>query len=268
MWNGQDYTSNAEGIARAFMSGLGMGGSPLVDLVEKTARDHALNPEQIRRLSAITNRAVFSEKYAAAKGNPDRRVDFEIVDADDVIGRIQGSAKTASATVARPALYPDLPDPRAERLAKFAAEIPSPAHASTKPAKHFANIQKLANELPIEMRMLDDSWVQDTVALAALFGKHAMDAHRDFELNALGVLGADVLVELNGVRSKLGMTLIPDSDRAKYAEAQAHVYGVADENTARLKRAMATRDEYATAHVIKGHVDQEKADMLRAVRGG
>lgn len=268
MWNPQDYTTHADSIADAFMSGQGMGGTPLIDLVEKTARDNALNPEQIRRLGSITNRAVFARKYAADAGKPDRRVDFELVDNEDVIGRIQGATKTASVAV-RPASYPDLPDPRAAGFAKFAAEIPSPLHAPSKPspAKRYATIAKLASELPIELRILDESWCGDVAELAASFGKTGAQAHRDFELNALGVLGAGVVVELNAVRDKLAMPLIPD-DPAKYAQAQQFIYGVPDEHTARLKRAMATRDEYAQAHTVKVHVDQEKTDLLKEICGG
>lgn len=268
MWNPQDYTTHADRIADAFMSGLGMGGTPLIDLVEKTARDNALNPDQIRRLGSITNRAVFARKYARDKGQPDRRVDFELVDNEDVIGRIQGASKTAG-VAARPASYPDLPDPRAPHLAKLAAEIPSPLHAPSKPsaAKRYATVAKIASELPIELRILDESWCGDVSELAASFGKTGAQAHRDFELNALGVLGAGVLVELNAVRDKLAMPLIAD-DPAKVAEAQAWVYGVADEQTERLKRAMATREEYGQAHAMKAHVDQEKADLLKEFCGG
>ena len=96
MWSLDDYTRKADELADVFCAGQGLGGNDLATLVEKAARDNALNPEQIRRLGRAANTSVFARKYAAKRGGADRRVDFEMVDSEEIIAHLQQRAMPAA----------------------------------------------------------------------------------------------------------------------------------------------------------------------------
>lgn len=241
MWSPDEYARQAESVADAFCAGQGVGGNDLSTLVEKVARDNALNPEQIRRLGRAANTAVFGRKYASRRGEPDRRIDFDPVDAETIISRLQSSAAPQLNKVAS---YPDLPDPRRRPVEKTAGEVREPAPRAPPAVPRWSHLQKLASELPIELRQLDIRWQSNLRALAEDCRAQTHD-HVSFEKNAVAVLGAEVLTELNGVRDLLGFAPLV-VDRAKLAEAHDEaLVGVEDRSTRLLRQASLARAEYA-----------------------
>lgn len=243
MWSQAEYEQRAKAIATSFCAAEDVGGNNLSTLVEKVARDNNLNPEQIRRLSRAANTEVFGMKYASMKTVPDRRVDFEIVDAEAVISRLQTpSQKTASI---RASDYPDLPREGARVQEKTAAEIIDPHLAKPVPViARWRNLEKLAQELPIELTQLNIRWQSSLNALAEDCRAQGHN-HVEFEKNAAGLLGPEILPELNAVRSLLKMERLTTSAE-KIAEAQDFLVGVETKETRFLSTALSARKEYAT----------------------
>lgn len=242
MWPSNEYTRQAESLADAFCAAQGLGGNDLSTLVEKIARDHGLNPEQIRRLGRETNTAVFGRKYAAKQGEGDRRVDFDAVDPETVISRLQTSV--APPPTLKVASYPNLPDPKARHLTKTAAEVIDPHLTPTPPAgPRWSHLQKLARELPLDLRQLDVRWQSNLRALAEDCRADGHD-HVAFEKNAVAVLDADLIPELNGVRELLKFAPL-SVGQAKLAEAREFLVGVPTRATRLLKQARDARHEYA-----------------------
>lgn len=265
MWSSDEYTLRAESVANAFCAGQGVGGNDLSTLVEKVARDNALNPEQIRRLGRAANTAVFARKYASKRGEPDRRIDFEPVDPEMVIDRLQANSSPTPTKVAH---YPDLPDPRAKTREKTAAEVIDPYLKPPPPAvPRWRHLLKLSQDLPIELKQLDIRWQSNLRELAEDCRADKHD-HVDFEKNAVAVLGHEIVPELNGVRDLLGLVPMV-ADQEKLAEAQESLLvGVPNRATRLLRQALDARLDYAqklaTLAVVEQDLPVARKEALRA----
>lgn len=266
MWSPDEYARQAKAVADAFCAAQGaLGGNDLTTLVEKVTRDHGLNPEQIRRLGRDTNTAVFGHKYAAKRGEADRRVDFDPVDPEVVITRLQATAAPTPAI--KQASYPDLPNPRAWVRAKTAAETIDPYLPKTPPAvPRWSHLQKLSQELPLNLRQLDVRWQSNLRALAEDCRADGHD-HVTFEKNAIAVLDEDLLPELNGVRELLRLAPLAVSQE-KLAEAREFLVGVPTRATRLLKQARDARHEYAkvlaTLSEVERALPRAREEALRA----
>lgn len=241
MWQPKDYELQAESIAKAFRAGVAVGGNDLGALIEKTARDNALLPEQIRRLGRAVNTAMFSETYNEKTGN-DRRVDFTPIDAEHLIEKLQATAAPLGGGV-KTASYPRLPDPRARPIEKTAAQV---VDAYLPPAVPVVvqrgTLLKLSREIPIDMGGIDLRW-QDELRKVARACDHDAHRHGDFEKNAAAVLGPDCLPELAQIRESLKMGPGPLTHE-KVAAAMDFIVGEETDATRAIKRAMDHRAEY------------------------
>lgn len=259
MWQQKDYEARATEIAKAYRAGLDIGGSDLPSLVEKTARDNGLLPEQIRRLSRSVNTAMFAEEYGAKTGS-DRRVDFTPVDEDEVIGRFRTAETRATASV-KTASYPSLPDPRVrpERV-KTAAEVFDPLLPPPAPLPVRRMHAKAAHErLRTDLGALELRW-HGALAKVAHHCDRIGHLHGDFEKNAVAVLGAECLPELAQIRESLKMAASPLT-ASKVAEVADFLVGVEDEQTRHIQAAISARHEYGRK---KAALD-EAARQLEAI---
>lgn len=232
-WSVDEFSQRAEALAKSFVAGESVGGTPLTDLVEKVARDSALGPEAIRTLSRETNKAVFAAKYATTTGKQDKRVDWDLVDPETVIGRLQ--AREVTAPTLKVASYPDLPDPRPLPPRTKVAEAPK---ESRPPIEH---LRKLAKDLPMDLKGLDYRWQEKLSHVLHLADGVTFDREA-FEKNALGVLGEGILPELNALRVQRGL---PEFDTTKVAAERERFLGIPDELTRHLLEAHTVRQEYA-----------------------
>lgn len=268
MWTLDDYGKRATEIARAFCAAQDVGGNDLGSHVEKVARENALNPEQIRRLGRATNKAVFGEKYASSRGAPDRRVDFTPVDPEAVIERMQGATPAPPPPVTKTAAYPDLPDPRFRPREKTAAEVVDRyLLAPPNPVKRASHLQKIAQETPVELMRLNVRWKHKLAELAETCRGYRHD-HDAFEKNALAVLGADVMPELNRVREELKLPLLSFNHEKLAFLVEERLLGTENELTRTLKEAMEVRSEYVrvqTRHaVVMQDLPTAQKEALRA----
>lgn len=241
MWQPKDYELQAESIAKAFRAGASVGGNDLGTLIEKTARDNALLPEQIRRLGRAVNTAMFAETYTSKTGN-DRRVDFTPVDAEQLIEKLQSAAAPLGGGV-KTASYPRLADPRARPIEKTAAQVVDAYLPPTVPVVvERATLLKLSREIPFDMGGLDLRW-QEELKKVARACDHDGHLHGDFEKNAAAVLGPDCLPELVQIRESLKMPPGPLTHE-KVAAAMDFIVGEENDATRAISRAMGYRAEY------------------------
>ena len=257
----EDYQREGRRLANAFLAGQGMGGTSLDTLIEKTSRDQGLLPEQIRRLSRATNTEMFSLKYASMKGAQDRRVDFDPVDGDALIRKLQSVAPpTAPVAEKTAALYPDIRNHRRAHFAPFEkqASFVPPVH-TVSPEIRWRHLKKIASDLPVELMQLDIQWQSLTKDVAASCNNDTFD-HDAFEKNAVAVLGSSVLAELNAVRAALRL---PESSLSqdKVASLEDRLVGHPDKLTAKLASAMSAR----TAYSQKAEAFRIAQEDLRAV---
>ena len=97
-----DYSKLATAIATDFVDQ----GISLNDSVSKLATDYSMNQEQVRRLCEATNNTTFNTVFKKrAETEDDRLVDFEVADANVVLGRqikdAEHSTKNASVSYLR-----------------------------------------------------------------------------------------------------------------------------------------------------------------------
>lgn len=273
-WDNDDFDREASTLARTFWAGHDQNGSALNELATKVARDHNLNPEQIRRLCRNANTKAFEQKFAALKGEPDRTPVFDLADAEAVISQMHqdvmhAHAKQAEALAEYPDLgneYAPLPDPVVFARAKVASlqsEIDDQLRPRRSPIVELRRCEKTAENLRIERGVLDLAWCEAVDGVAKLASYLGWD-HDAFEKNAIALFGGDVLPELNAVRHRrkmaaLGGDVDPEALHAKLASLQQQWIGIEDEPSALLKTAMAAREKYAKI------LDQEKQnDAVRA----
>jgi hypothetical protein len=262
MWTAEDYSRHAQSITQAYCAAAGMGGATLESLVEKTARDSGLVPEQIRRLSRMVNTETFNAKYAALKGSNDRKVQFDPVDAEKIINTMQTPAvqtqKTASANA-----YPDLPDPRAIRFEKKAS---APPVRTIDPEVRLRHLLKLAADIPLEMTGLDIRWQSAIKHVASLIDHDGFDKV-SMEKNALAVLGLDVLPELNAIRDSLKLPML-DMSREKFASIEDRLIGSETPITEKLREARTIRTAYAEKSAALAATRDQLAQARQEVRRG
>lgn len=267
-WSTKDFEDRAERLAATWQAGAAQGGATLNDLVEKAARDHSLNPEQVQRLVAATNTKAFEVKFASMTGQADRHVDFDVANADTVLGRLGEASAPAQEKVAS---YPDLPDElRGLRLppivpnAKLAADrslanIERLVGREEPLDRQSLRLQKVAQELNIQARQAaHDKWAaMDT--LRAGCRRIGWD-HDEFEKNAVAVHGFELLPEMNELRVHLRQPLIADpSDRVK-AATMARLLGSETPEVLLLKHAHDAGRRHA-------ELSAAHAECVRRLRG-
>lgn len=254
-WAKNDFVQEANKIGAAFVAGESNGGASINDLLVKSAREHNLLPEQIRRLTRKTNETVFNLKHKA-KTAGDRYVEFDVGDDAKVISALMPT-KVASIN---PEAYPDLPDEletrrpgyvtekvAEESIEKIASDIVDilggPENAAT---KHL-HWEKVAEVLTSEKEGAEIRWNEAMTSLAHAT-KRASWNHDKFEKNAVGLYGTHAIPELNALRERVGISSrLPTDCEAKVASFRDHHVPEESEATRLLGRAINARETYVRA---------------------
>ena len=217
-WKNEDYDRNADAIATAFLAGKDQGGSSLTDLIEKTAREECLSPEQIRRLTRISNQRTYVQTFEGMGKNaaPDRNVVFTVGDEDEVIRRLVPAVKTAQRSVPQ---YPELPDamqdirhptPPQEKTAAVAETLRAELRASLRldqnPYRETMKFARAAEELDVRCKQAALQWsnVMDELVTRTRKTSWSSEKSAALEVDALSLHGADVLPEINALRKFRG----------------------------------------------------------------
>lgn len=215
-WDNKAFDAHAGRLVDAWASTIGQGGASLTALVEKTARDHALAPEQVRRLCRVVNSKAFNARFEAmGKLGADRVVDFDVAKEDEVIGALHQTA--APKTAAAAATYPALRDEFAELRTPAADPFPKEAHerrvaerelvAAIPPdppkTAQLLHQQRVASELRGRIAF-ESARVREAMSkLSAAARRVGFDVD-DFEKNALAAHGVSALPAINVVRARVG----------------------------------------------------------------
>jgi hypothetical protein len=136
----------------------------LNEVIEKVAREMALNPEQIRTLSRLTNVAMFGVEFKNKTG-ADRQVEFPVSDAEAIILKIAGNPNPPqSATVNNDKLASasDYDLTPARPLADGAIKVASEHTPKPKPTvprwKQAQAAQKLCEEYTVAKIAAHNKW--------------------------------------------------------------------------------------------------------------
>jgi hypothetical protein len=215
-WNNKQYDESATAIAKQFHAASGQNGASLTELVEKTARENTLNPEQICRLTRIANVRAWEQKFAALgeTNAPDRNVEFDLGDERAVISRLHKDATLITEpTIDKTASYfPDLPNKMAEvrfpgqdsgiyeKYEKLASEYVPDLKVS--PGKETLKLRKIAEELEVRCKQASFTWKDSFQTLLTTTQKYNWneDKQATLEKSALALYGTDILPELNTLR--------------------------------------------------------------------
>lgn len=269
-WNNDAFEKAAESIASTWHAGHNQRGASLNDLVEKTARDSGLNPEQIRRLARITNGFAFNAifKTAGAEKAAERYPDFEVADADTVIGRLHQEAEALVSKTA--AAYPSLDDQFAphrnganplEDMEKRAAAtehlrgIQVALGPSATPYETFVRTKRAAEEAAVMRTRHHRVWEDGMAALRSKVAEVGFDLN-GFEVAATSIHGAHVVPELNELRAARGLSALPLNQRVyeKLAEYEVHRENAA---TKLIAKTSAARAEYVTWKEVTERAENE-----------
>lgn len=206
----------------------------LNDSCEKIASAHDMNREQLQRLCEATNNAAFTAVFEAKgkEASADRLVDFPVADADEILSKRTGSAKTASAYVRpyfdsleeiRPLADYRKPALPAESFSKVASaeEITVTHRISTKLAEADARtLGKALSTLQYEKIACGQKTAECIEALTGAFRKiYAPVPFAVFEKEAMSTHGAAADGLLDTLRRELRMPEVA-RDHTKVARAQ------------------------------------------------
>lgn len=191
------------------------GRGKLDDLITKAAQAEGWNEEQIHRVTRKTNVATFEQMFKKLASGPDRIVDFDAVDSDDIIRRIHGATVSGEKVAAYyPALNDEIEEEserRAPRLPERAPNVKT-AMAQAVPALDIESrkqhMRDVVAQLSTKHGQLRERWAfaMDKIAQASnnIYWRRA-----DYEKNAMACYGAEILPELvalreiHGVKEKL-----------------------------------------------------------------
>lgn len=263
-WNEDQYTAKAQGLAAAHVhQKIG-----LSDLVEKTAREHGMNQDEIRTLARMTNVAVFQEMFRSKKASEDRMVEFETVDPELVIGRITKAAGAgdhgdcgcgcggAGACDVKVASAFELPDLRkapleAEKVAGEIEEREAPKQLQ------IMRLRKLASVLEADAISANYRWDLAVNGLARSLKKAAGYGpdFNEFEKDAYATAGMDALPELTAIRQELRMPA-PTPHGEKVASLQDRHLVTDGPLINKFRDARAARETYVKLSASLGEVNK------------
>lgn len=281
LWDNKQYDEEGTRIAKVFAAGEGKGGASLTDLVEKTARAEGLNPEQVRRLTRVSNIRAWEQKFAGMKtaGATDRNVEFALGDENEVIRRLHGEAaamvsaavKTASALHGpEPEVsgFPDLPDamdavrrPVPKESGEFAkSATETPVLASRRPDLEVLKLQRMGDEIAVKVAAEKQAWAGALQALLDESHKVSWtpDAAADFEKAAVALHGLDVVPEINALRRLRGEGALVLTNE-KVAALRDRLYAEPSRATDLVKAAAVARKQYAVLGDAARAVEQKLA---------
>ena len=213
-WDNKAFDLESKKLAEYFIASQGQNGSSLNDLLEKSARENSLNPEQIRRLTRITNIKTWEEKFAGLKtaGADDRNVEFDLGNDDEVIRRLNLAAeeKLTQNTETKTASFPDLDDDTFDdkypglKEAKFFGDVKIEKTAAIKLDLEmpFHRLLKMAKDLEVKIAKEKQTFVDSLQAIVDSSKKYTWnkEAQDNFEASAVVLEGMHILPELNFLR--------------------------------------------------------------------
>jgi hypothetical protein len=259
LWENKDYDAHASTIANAFSAGRGQNGASLDDLVEKTARDEGLVPEQVRRLARAANLQTWKVEFERLKtaGAPDRNVEFPLCNEAEVLHRLQGSASSAVKTAlhgAAPASeFPDLADdmddlrhpspPAPAPISKTAAEMLEPLQV--RPDMEVLKLRRLDEEFQIRTKQACEGWrtaMQDLLDMTRRLDWTTERAIQ-MEKSAVAMHGTSVVPEINALR-RFKMEKLLVLDQAKLAALQDRLEARPSREVTLLKQAADRRQQW------------------------
>lgn len=255
MWDNTRFDAEAKKIAQTWFGSREANGASLTELVTKTARDASLNPEQIERLARITNGHAFNSIFDAAKvaKQQDRYPDFDVADAKSVIAALYQSAAQPETKTASYRPLPDQfeavrarPDPLAARNEKVAeARMVEDIEAAVRGPTlmtQFHNLKAACEQLKSRMLGSEARW-WDALGAISKVASNRDWSRDDFECDALALLGADALPELNLLRKSAGDPALAPSAEKVAAFQDRHI-GTESAATRLLKTAIDHRKDY------------------------
>jgi hypothetical protein len=250
-WNEAEYVERAKVLARSHVASQ----KPINDLAEKVARDHALNPDEIRTLVRMTNVQVFGEKFASMSGD-DKNVVFDVGDPELVIHKIvndTGVSPVESANIYNDKLAHEIPDfmteirlghkfdePVQEKVASDEIEIPLPRRDML-----ILCTEKLAEDMQIESLVNGQKW-DEKIAQINQRLRRAPGYGLSFdtlEKNAFASLGEEARPELQAIADGLRRKE-PLLDFTKVGYLQEHHVPETSPELETLKEALEARTNY------------------------
>jgi hypothetical protein len=285
-WDNKKYDDEATRIAKTFNAGQGQNGASLTDLVEKTARQNGLNPEQIRRLSRVANIRAWEEKFAGMKAAsaPDRNVEFELTSENEVIRRLHGDAaamvstaiKTASGDAAPAQAFPDLQDamdevrrplPKESGTYKKASVEPVDLLRPRRPDMELLKLQTLADQVDVKIASARFAWRDAMQGLLDESRKITWTpAHAaEFEKAAVSLHGLSVVPEINALRRMRGEPVLPLTNE-KVAALRDRIYAEPTPATDLVKAAAEARKEHSMLENARQTVEK-KMESFRSLIG-
>lgn len=279
-WNNQAFDKHATEIVNAWSATRGQGGASLNALVEKVARDNALNPEQIRRLCRVANSKAFNAAFEQmSKTGGDRVVDFDTAKEDHVIGELHKTAAVAREKTA--AEYPALRDELAEARNPV-VEDPFPKQAyelgvhertlntllGKDPPKteQLLHLQKVAEEMRGRRAYAGYRYRAAIEKLGE--AQRTIGYDRDkFERDALSVCGPDAVGVINTLRDQIKVAHL-EIPAGKVAALLDRLVGEETKLTKLAKQAIDALDEFNTLGAAQSEVDGRLAALRNEVFGG
>lgn len=253
-WTEGEYTKKAGELAERSVAIK----RPITDLVEKVAREVALNPDEIRTLTRMTNVAAFQVHFRSKTG-ADRQVEYPVGDAEEIIARIHAQPvlpETANVSNDKMASYEDFDlAPRVE-MEKVAFEEPVAPTRYENPVHLQRKLERTREEFMTSKISKEGLW-EDTLAsihhmtrLAPGYGR--LDP-AELEKDAFATYGMDVLPELIALRELSNETLQWTPE--KVAELQEYHTAKHPALMEAVKIAMAARKDYALLARAVAYVD-------------
>ncbi len=273
-WDNKRYDEEATSIAKRFVAGMEQNGASLNDLVEKTARANNLNPEQIRRLTRVSNIRAWETRYEQMKtaADPDRNVEFQVGNDIEVIRRLHGVAKdtlSKTASVESPRSFPDLgnemdmirrPEPETPAHIKVAA---APEIDTRRLSMELLKMERLAETIEVRQKASSLGWrgALEEVLRVTRNIDWSTEKHAQLERDAVNAYGMEVVPELNALRRLRGEPLLELSSE-KVASLNDRVVARPNRLASLLKTASEERANLRALDAAKVTVT-ERTETLR-----
>jgi hypothetical protein len=263
-WNRSQFETEAKKVTASFLADQSQT-TTLTDLVEKSAKENCLLPEQINTLAQCVNTQMFRETMDKMATLPDRYVDFDAADATTVIAHMFQDTSESTKTAAE--LYPEINDemrvhkepilpPEQDTIEKSAAELDDLLGPKENPEKLYRRYEKIANELSIQQQQLAIRYENVLGQLKLAFKKIYFDKLA-FERNALTEFGMNAVPELNYLRKERKEPPII-TNQEKIANLQNRSLKVNNSEITLLKTALDCRSEFlAKREAVKLAVERK-----------
>jgi hypothetical protein len=270
-WDNKQFEQKAQTIAKTALAK----GGDLHTLTIKEAKASGLNEEQIRRLGRAVNVKAFEEKFASLKGRPDRIVEFDPVDPENVISELFTTAPVAEKRAS--AAYPNLSDQMRDLRGWAPAEQTKVASINVRQEMdrlvpkeppieaQISHWTKVAEDLRTRRAGAEIRW-DDSMATIKSHSQRLYWDRDEFEKDAVALYGDEVLFELNALRADARLPAL-ELDASTATKLAAQLFGEETEDTKLLKKAAVARVEYAQFSQAEKAATAKLAELRKKVLG-